>query len=194
MKEEYWLTLIFFLHFLIGVCIGLSMDEPTFYVNTRTEESTVVETSVVVADKPKAKVQNKQVLCMAANIFAEARGEGKEGMKAVAAVTANRVLSGKYPNTVCEVVKQPKQFSWTMDNSMLYLLNGPPVDLDEQDYLAYQFAYKIAQQPIKELTFALPKGILHYTHKNIKNKWTKKMRIVHRWGNHVFYKGTYASK
>ena len=194
MKEGYRLTLMFFLHFLIGVCICLSMYKITVYVNTRTEESTVVKTSGLVEDESKSKVHNKQVLCMAANIFAEARGEGKEGMKAIAAVTANRVLSGKYPNTVCGVVKQPNQFSWTMDNSMLYLLNGPPVDLNEKDYLAYQFAYNIAQKPIKELTFAIPKEILHYTHKNIRNKWTKKMRIVHRWGNHVFYKETYASK
>ena len=49
---------------------------------------------------------------MELNLHYEARGEGVHGMVAVAHVTLNRTKSGKFPKSICEVVKQPKQFSW----------------------------------------------------------------------------------
>ena len=44
--------------------------------------------------------------CLAQNIYFEARSESQAGMIAVAQVTMNRVKHPRYPNTVCEVVKQ----------------------------------------------------------------------------------------
>lgn len=57
-------------------------------------------------------IDEKELNCLARNIYFEARGEGIEGMKAVAAVTMNRVKSDRFPNTVCGTVHQRKQFSW----------------------------------------------------------------------------------
>lgn len=57
-------------------------------------------------------IQRSSVECMAQNIFHEAGGESELGQKAVASVTMNRVLSNKYPKTVCGVVYQKGQFSW----------------------------------------------------------------------------------
>jgi spore germination cell wall hydrolase CwlJ-like protein len=53
-----------------------------------------------------------EIRCLELNLHFEARGEPLEGQKAVANVTINRAKSGKFPNTICEVVKQPFQFSW----------------------------------------------------------------------------------
>jgi N-acetylmuramoyl-L-alanine amidase len=50
--------------------------------------------------------------CLAENLYHEARGESIDGQLMVAEVTINRVLSPDFPNTVCEVVNQPGQFSW----------------------------------------------------------------------------------
>ncbi|HFE37497.1 MAG TPA: cell wall hydrolase [Gammaproteobacteria bacterium] len=58
---------------------------------------------------------DKEIRCLALNIYFEARSESQRGQFAVAAVTMNRVISDKYPNTVCEVVWQRHQFSWTHD-------------------------------------------------------------------------------
>ena len=62
----------------------------------------------------------KQVDCLADNIYFEARQEPVEGQMAVAFVTLNRVQSGKFPETVCGVVKQRDrkvcQFSWWCSN------------------------------------------------------------------------------
>jgi len=44
--------------------------------------------------------------CMATTLYAEARGEGDKGMVAVGYVIVNRTKDGRFPTTVCEVVKQ----------------------------------------------------------------------------------------
>jgi N-acetylmuramoyl-L-alanine amidase len=51
-------------------------------------------------------------LCLSSVIHHEAKGEQLEGQIAVANVVMNRVKSGKFPDTVCGVVKQRGQFSW----------------------------------------------------------------------------------
>ncbi len=52
----------------------------------------------------------RQIDCLARNLFFESRNEGEVGMRAVGAVTLNRV--GKYGSSICNVVYRHKQFSW----------------------------------------------------------------------------------
>ena len=51
--------------------------------------------------------------CLALNVYHEARGEPRIDQNAVAHVVINRVESGRFPSTICRVVYQPGQFSWT---------------------------------------------------------------------------------
>jgi N-acetylmuramoyl-L-alanine amidase len=53
--------------------------------------------------------------CLALNIYFEARSEPLLGQYAVAEVTLNRVASPDFPDTICEVVWERRQFSWTHD-------------------------------------------------------------------------------
>lgn len=55
--------------------------------------------------------------CLAENVYHEARGEPAEGRFAVMFTTLSRMLSPtkEFPKSVCGVVYQPWQFSWTMD-------------------------------------------------------------------------------
>lgn len=55
--------------------------------------------------------QRKQVECLTQAIYHEARGEPERGQVAVAQVVLNRLKSGLFPETICEVVYEPKQFS-----------------------------------------------------------------------------------
>ena len=63
-----------------------------------------------------AKVPNsghQQIVCLAENIYFEARAESMEGKAGVANVTRNRVEDKRWPNTYCEVVQQgPVRESW----------------------------------------------------------------------------------
>lgn len=71
--------------------------------------STDVQTSAPsLADKLKTEIG-----CLAANLYFEARGEPLKGQLAVAKVTLNRVKSKQYPDSICAVVFQKHQFSWT---------------------------------------------------------------------------------
>lgn len=57
---------------------------------------------------------NKNELeCLATNVYRESRGESFVGKVAVAKVTLNRVIDKRYPKTICKVVYQKSQFSWT---------------------------------------------------------------------------------
>lgn len=63
-----------------------------------------------------AYISQQDRYCMQQNVYFEARNQSTLGQVAVAWVTLNRMESSTYPDTVCEVVWQRKQFSWTHDN------------------------------------------------------------------------------
>ena len=68
-------------------------------------------------------VRERQLGCLARNIYYEAGSEPFEGKVAVAQVTLNRVESGKFPDDVCQTIYQKNiiyekvicQFSWACD-------------------------------------------------------------------------------
>ena len=56
---------------------------------------------------------DKQAVCLANNMYHEARSQGLAGQLAVSLVVLNRVKDSRYPNTICEVVHQgPVRESW----------------------------------------------------------------------------------
>ena len=67
------------------------------------------------AESRLATVTDKDRYCLQQNIYFEARNQSTIGQVAVAWVTINRMETKRYPNTICEVVWQNKQFSWTHD-------------------------------------------------------------------------------
>ena len=52
------------------------------------------------------EVDTDEKICLARNIYHEARNQGIEGMYAVAYVTINRMKIDAYPNSICKVVYQ----------------------------------------------------------------------------------------
>ena len=54
-------------------------------------------------------------ICLAKNIYFEARNESMRGQVAVALVTLNRLYSKQYPDDICAVVYDHMQFSWYWD-------------------------------------------------------------------------------
>jgi len=118
------------------------------------------------------------VQCMALNIYHEARGEHLNGQYAVAMVTLNRVASRHYPDSVCGVVLQSFQFSWTHDGRS----DQPEVD-SGQWRLAYNIAYRFM-----EGGFYVPwmASLTHYHRHDIEVYWPR-LRVVMHLGDHVFY-------
>ena len=58
------------------------------------------------------KSMHEQIICLADNIYWEARNQPVKGMWAVALVTDNRVEDPRFPNNHCEVIKQGPTSKW----------------------------------------------------------------------------------
>lgn len=125
-----------------------------------------------------AKVAAQDVLCLAKNIYYESRGEPVEGQIAVAIVTVNRVKHPEqFASTVCDVVNEPYQFSWT--------LNKPKKIKNDKAWLDAQLVARSV------LTYYPAYNNLnaHFYHtKQIKPKWSRNKEVVAVIGNHIFYK------
>lgn len=131
--------------------------------------------------------------CMTANIYFEARSESIKGMEAVAHVTMNRVKSKRYPKSVCAVVFQRKQFSWTHQKSwkeINKIVSGSVRGMKKHDRIAYEKAHKIAVQSM--IGLANVPGLdnsMFYHATYVKPRWASKMQRVAKIGVHIFYKG-----
>lgn len=79
-------------------------DSTTFTGQMIGQATNFVETTVNIITSPF--FSDKDVECLARNIFYEAGGEPIEGKVAVGIVTLNRSVDERYPQTVCGVVKQ----------------------------------------------------------------------------------------
>lgn len=129
---------------------------------------------------------DKETQCLALNIYYEARGEPLNGQFAVAAVTMNRVKSYKYPNTVCAVVWQRRQFSWTHDGK-----SDKPTE--KRAWIKAQSLAKLVYS--KYLTFQaenngawdITLGALHYYSSTISTPyWAKEKDVSAYIGRHKF--------
>jgi len=71
----------------------------------------------VVETNDRVYYSKNDLFCMAKNIYHEAGHEPTLGKYAVAQVTINRMESPKFGDRVCEVVFEPRQFSWANNHS-----------------------------------------------------------------------------
>lgn len=116
--------------------------------------------------------------CMAMNIYHEARGESKLGQIAVAHVTLNRVKSKLYPNTICKVVYQHGQFSWTQDN-----ISDKPKHKKLYDKIKL-LSIDIMKGKYKDPTF----GAMYFHTRQISPRWMNRVKRTVTIGNHIFYR------
>lgn len=121
------------------------------------------------------------LMCMAVAIFFEARAEPIVGMEAVANVIINRVEDSRYPDTVCGVVWEHKQFSWTHDG----LTDDPEAHTGHQDKLAWVTSQRVAEEALQGNLLGITSTHYHaeYTLPFWADVYTKDGVV----GTHVFY-------
>ena len=66
--------------------------------------------------------------CLVYNLYHESRGESDIANIMVLNTVLNRTNSPRFPNTICGVVKQPYQYSWTNDGRSDVIHNRVQVD------------------------------------------------------------------
>jgi len=127
------------------------------------------------------------LLCLALNIYWEARGEPIEGQKAVAAVTMNRARHD--PAKVCDEVFRPWQFSWA--NPLTTVDQATRVSRASRftpvDGVAWTRAKRVARRAL-EGKMRNPVGrATHFHAVYVSPTWAPRMRMITRIGGHIFY-------
>jgi N-acetylmuramoyl-L-alanine amidase len=141
-------------------------------------------------DEQQAAVQDedaRNVMCLARNIYHEARGEPLAGQYAVAEVTMNRKASRRFPRTLCEVVYQKNwdplrgryvgAFSWTE-------LEPLPEPRGE----SWDRAWEIAEAVYYRRQPPRLRGAMFYHATYINPDWAREKQRVAQIGRHVFYR------
>ena len=118
------------------------------------------------------------LLCLALNVYWEARNQSIAGQVAVAQVTMNRVESPRYPDDVCEVVYQRHQFSWYWDGK-------PDKPLEP---LAWERAIDVAGAVMAGSVHKELEGVTHYHATYVKPHWSNAYAMVTQIDDHVFYR------
>lgn len=131
---------------------------------------------------------NRQLACLARNVYYEAGNEPFKGQLAVAQVTLNRVNSGKFPNDICKVVSQSKtvgqqrvcQFSWYCDPSRNKNL------IISKTNSAYIAAKQVLMEGRRLSSITWDTFFFHRHDVEVNPTWPRK--FVAKIGDHVFYK------
>ena len=128
------------------------------------------------------KEAQRQVDCLADNIYHEAGYEPDDGKKAVALVTLNRVQDERFGKDICSVVKQKVnstcQFTWFCEGKQT-----------PRSKNAYEEAREVAlfvyanYEHLRDIT----NGALYYHADYVKPNWRNLEKTV-VIGRHIFYK------
>lgn len=118
------------------------------------------------------------ILCLALNIYHEARGEPELGQIAVGTVTMNR--ANWEVKEICPVVYAPKQFSWT---NFKKRLDVKPSENDPSWQRAQRLAHRIVHGELEDVT----NGATYFHNHRVKPYWRKTFQRTMVIGNHTFY-------
>jgi len=137
-----------------------------------------------------------EIMCLATNVYHEARGEDFVGQVAVAHVTMNRVNSKRFPDSVCGVVYQARysewwkkhhnknvpvknqcQFSWYCDG------RSDAVNDTELFHELLILSIQVYHKMIPDNT----DGSLFYHSRRVEPYWASSYNQYAHIGNHIFY-------
>jgi spore germination cell wall hydrolase CwlJ-like protein len=111
---------------------------------------------------------------MVATLYHEARGEGVMGMEAVASVIMNRAKQTR--KSVCSIVYERKQFSWT------HVTKDKRIKGNIRDILS------ITHKALSGVLVDVTHGATFYHTIYVKPFWAKHKVLTVQINNHIFYK------
>ena len=135
------------------------------------------------------------LVCLALNVYHEARDQPFIGQVAVAQVVMNRVYDDRYPDTVCEVVEQGPTYSWTEDFPVRhrcqfswYCDGKSDKPKDKQ---AWEDAMMIAHGVYHGNLDDFIEGATHYHATYVHPEWAETKTRIAQIGDHIFYRWDY---
>lgn len=124
-----------------------------------------------------AEVPDAESECLATAVYYESKGEPLSGQLAVAEVIVNRASSGRFPSTLCGVVKQRGQFSFVRGGRLPAVPRGSS---------HWKKAVAIAHIAMNDLADSEASRALFFHAKHVSPRW--RLTRVASVGNHIFYR------
>ena len=131
----------------------------------------------MVADHEAATTGDEQGDCLAISVYYESKGEPLNGQLAVAQTVINRTNSGRFPSSVCGVVRQPGQFSF---------VHGGELRTPSHENSAWKRAVAIATIARNGLWKQIAPAALFFHARRVSPGWGK-IRVA-SLGNHIFFR------
>ncbi len=120
---------------------------------------------------------SKEMQCLAGTVYFESKGETLAGQLAVARVVMARAASSRFPNSLCGVVYQRKQFSFIRGGKM------PRID---KGHRHWRNAVAIAKIAMNDGWKSPVEGALFFHARYVSPGWRlKRMATI---DNHIFYR------
>ena len=132
------------------------------------------------------------IMCLALNVYHEARDQPFIGQVAVAQVVMNRVYDDRYPDHPCEVVFQGPTYSWKPDFPLRHrcqfswYCDGKSDKVYDED--AYKQALTIAHGVYYDNLDDFVEGATHYHAVYVLPEWAESKTPVVQIGQHMFYR------
>lgn len=144
-------------------------------------------------EQPLKKSLDKELKCLADNIYYEAGAEPFEGRVAVAMVTINRAESGKFPETICGVVSQKTKVTVIQDNKPItkficqfsWFCERKRVGPTSRNN-TWEDAMEVAKMVLLDgYRIPLLEDAMYFHATHVRPGW--RLPKVARVGNHIFY-------
>lgn len=131
----------------------------------------------------KSTPENKELHCLAENIYYEASTQSYAGKLAVGEVVMNRLKSHRYGSSICSVITQKSndvcQFSW-------YCKPRKNINTDSASWRESQ---KVATQLLaKGSVIDITQGAIAYHASYVNPSWSKHLRLVTQIDQQIFYR------
>lgn len=176
--------LAFGLATVIGVTGAMSLAISNDPAKASGVSQRIAEIPLDVSMHKAAADHQRELKCLALNIYWEARSEPVTGQVAVAAVTLNRAEHERFPSDICDVVRQGGeirrhrcQFSWWCDGK-----RDDPLEAE-----AWRRANTLARLTAAGVIEDPTGGAMWYHADYVEPYWAEAKKQVTKIGKHIFY-------
>jgi len=152
--------------------------------------------SSALADDVKLPSTNSKV-CLANNIYHEAKSQSTAGQIAVGLVVINRVRDSRFPDTICEVVYQAQYSTWWKEQKgkdvprkhkcqFSWFCDGKPEIIHDTE--AYQRILRLVNRILTNRYAGMVEGATHYHADYVNPDWNKEKTRIGQIDDHIFYR------
>lgn len=168
--------------FLFVLTLGFVdyMDSKAELKDLKEKYEELIKNPVPAKTDQKVKYTKTDMFCLAKNIYHESRAESYLGRLAVAQVTINRLHTGRWGKSICDVVMSPYQFSWTIDSWQKW--TRPSGKLWDE---SVAIAEEVLQDGVRLVYL---REALYFHADYVNPKWNRQKERVVQIGAHIFYK------